>query len=129
MSRKFARCLGVASESRQDQARGTLMTRPSASCAMISSSVTRTVWMRGSLLPAVFMPYLQNFAAPRTDDSANHVQFVGAETMTSRQFDRFEPEFAGATPPLHMDVRRLIAVEAREEEPVRSRDVLDPWHS
>jgi hypothetical protein len=85
--------------------------------------------MRGSLLLAVFMPYLQDFAALRTDDSANHVQFVGVETMTSRQFNLSEPEFAGATPSLHMDVRRLIAVEAREEEPIRSRDVLDPWHS
>src|ERR1700694_4249818 len=45
MRRKFARCLGVASESRQDQASGTLMTRPSASRAMISSALTWTAWI------------------------------------------------------------------------------------
>jgi hypothetical protein len=26
-------------------------------------------------------------------------------------------------------VRRLIAVEAGEEHPVRTRDALDPWYS
>ena len=72
------------------------MTRPSTRCAIISSSVSRTSWMRGSLLAAVFMPCLQNPAALRSDDSANRVQFVGAEAVTSGQLDRFEPELAGA---------------------------------
>ena len=44
-------------------------------------ALTRTSWMRGSSLAAVFMPCLQNPAALRSDDSANHVQFVGAETL------------------------------------------------
>src|SRR2546426_12073733 len=127
--RTFARCFGVASDSRQDQARGTLMTRPSTRCAIISSSVSRTSWMRGSLLAAVFMPCLQNLAALRSDDSANRVQFVGAEAVTSGQLDRFEPELAGTALSLHVYVRRFIAVEAREEEPIRPRDALDSWHS
>lgn len=81
MRRRFARCFGVASDSRQDQASGTLMTRPSTRFAMISSSVTRTSWMRGSFLAAVFMPHLQNRGAPRADDSADHVQLVSAEAV------------------------------------------------
>src|SRR2546426_392528 len=101
------------------------MTRPSTRCAIISSSVSRTSWMRGSLLAAVFMPCLQNLAALRSDDSANRVQFVGAEAVTSGQLDRFEPELAGTALPLHVYVRRFIAVEAREEEPIRPRDALD----
>src|SRR3972149_5569182 len=40
MRRQFARCFGVASDRRQDQANGTLMTRPSARCAMISRRIT-----------------------------------------------------------------------------------------
>src|SRR5256885_1251709 len=101
------------------------MTRRSTRCAIISSSVSRTSWMRGSLLAAVFMPYLQNLAALRSDDSANRVQFVGAEAVTSGQLDRFEPELAGTALSLHVYVRRFIAVEAREEEPIRPRDALD----
>jgi hypothetical protein len=75
------------------------------------------------------MPYLQNLATLRPDDSANHVQFVGAETVAPSQLDRFEPELAGAALALHVDVRRFIAVKAREEEPIRPRDALDSWHS
>jgi hypothetical protein len=85
--------------------------------------------MRGSLLAAVFMPYLQDRGALRSDDSANHVQFVGAEAVTPRQLDRFEPELAGAAPSLDVHVRRFIAVEAREEESIRPRDAFDSWHS
>src|SRR3989442_1479558 len=75
------------------------------------------------------MPCLQNLAALRSDDSANRVQFVGAEAVTSGQLDRFEPELAGTALSLHVYVRRFIAVEAREEEPIRPRDALDSWHS
>jgi hypothetical protein len=42
MRRKFARWTGVASDNRQDQASGTLMTRPSTRSAMIWFLVTRT---------------------------------------------------------------------------------------
>lgn len=45
--------------------------------------------------------------------------------MVSSQGKWIEPELAGGTIPLHMDVLRLVAVEAVEEEPVRSSDVGD----
>lgn len=50
--RQFARWSGVASDSRHDQASGTLIVRPSASSAMILSSVTRT-WVTRHLYSTV----------------------------------------------------------------------------
>src|SRR3990172_5269017 len=95
MRRKLARCFGVASDNRQDQASGTLITRPSTRCAMISSSVTRTSWIRGSLLAAVFMPRLQNGGAMRLEDAPDHVQLTSVEPVTPCKLERFKPEFAG----------------------------------
>src|SRR5271167_71777 len=105
MMRKCERCAELASNSRHDHASGTLITRPSAKCAMISSAVTRTSSIRGSLLATVFIPCLQNDRAMRLNDSTNHVQLVGAETMIASQPQRLKPEFAGLPFTLHMDVR------------------------
>src|SRR3989304_1862083 len=63
------------------------------------------------------------------DDPTNHIQFSGVEAVATGQFDRFEPELARAVLSLDVHVRRLIAVEAGEEDPVRPRDALDSWHS
>src|SRR5205085_1024096 len=46
---KLCRCSGVALERRHDQASGTLTVRPSASCAVMESSVTSIATIRGSL--------------------------------------------------------------------------------
>ena len=62
------------------------------------------------------------------DYSANHIQLSGSESVIPGQPKRIEPEFAGAILALHMNVRRLIAVEAREEEPIRPENTLDSWH-
>jgi hypothetical protein len=40
----------------------------------------------------------------------------------------FKPEFAGHILALHMNVRWLIAIKAREEEPIRPGDIADSWH-
>src|SRR5436309_1329518 len=128
MRRKCARCWGVASDRRQDQASGTLMTRPSARCAMISSPVTRTCWMRGSVLAAMFMPCLQYRCAMGVDEPADDVQLSGAEAVATSQLDRLEPELAGAVLSLDVHVRGLIAVEAGEEDSIGPRDALDSWH-
>jgi len=63
------------------------------------------------------------------DDPTNHIQFSGVEAVATGQFDRFEPELARAVLSLDVHVRRLIAVEAGEEDPVRPRNALDSWHS
>src|SRR5438094_8755944 len=56
------------------------------------------------------------------------VQLSGAEAVATSQLDRLEPELAGAVLSLDVHVRRLIAVEAGEEEPIGPRDALDSWH-
>jgi hypothetical protein len=66
MNSKFPRCSGVASDKRHDQAKGTLMTRPSARCATIESSVICISMMRGVSLTTVFIP-LELYAGNRTD--------------------------------------------------------------
>jgi hypothetical protein len=63
------------------------------------------------------------------DEAANQAQLSGAEAMAAGKFKRFEPELAGLVLPFHMNVRRLAAVEAREEEPIRSRNTSDSRHS
>jgi hypothetical protein len=60
MISQFARCAGVASDSRQDQASGTLITRPSAKYAVIVSSVTSTRRIVGSAASAALMPCLDD---------------------------------------------------------------------
>src|SRR5215813_2147586 len=108
MSRKRARCLGVASERRHDHARGTLMTRPSARRATISSAVIRTCWMRGSVLTAVLMPCLQNGCVMGPDQAPDRIQFSSAEAVATSEFDRLQPELAGAPLSLDVHVCRLV---------------------
>src|SRR2546428_60113 len=81
ISRKLARWGGVASESRQDQARGTLMTRPSARCATISSFVTRTSRIRGSPPAAVVIPRLHDLLVMLSNDLAYPSQLVCCKPM------------------------------------------------
>lgn len=85
--------------------------------------------MRGSLLAAVGMPCLQNGLLMSLDDLPDQIQLSGAEAMVTGKPERFKPEFAGPLLALHMHVRWLIAIKAREEEPIRSGDAADSWHS
>jgi hypothetical protein len=68
------RCSGVASESRHDQAKGTLIVRPSINCAEITSSETDTVRIRASMFAAVLTPSLQNLFNVECHLSANEIQ-------------------------------------------------------
>src|SRR5712691_5050317 len=129
ISRNLARCAGVASESRHDQARGTLMTRPSARHATISSLVTLTSRMRGSGPAAVLIPRLHDLLVMLSNDLADPSQLVSRKPVVAREHQRLQPELARAPVSLHMDVGRLVAIEAGEEEPIRSRDATDAWHS
>ena len=49
--------------------------------------------------------------------------------MTTSQTERLKPEFAGLVLTLHMNMWRLAAIEAGEEEPIGAGDALDSWHS
>src|SRR5688500_558971 len=57
------------------------------------------------------------------DDSADLVQLSRAEPMVKRQSDRRQPELRVLTIATDVHVRRFIAVEAIEEEPIRARNV------
>ena len=129
ISRQFARCAGVASDNRQDHASGTLITRPSARCAMISSLVTRMSWTTGSLLATMFMPGLQNRSSMLLDRASNHIQVPGAEAVVASKSEWNEPELTGLVLALDMHVRWFITVEAREKETIRSWNPCDSWHS
>src|SRR5438128_5527 len=79
------RCAGVALANRHDQASGTLIVRPSASWAISASSVTSSVTIRGSLLPAVFIPCLPNTVHVVEDDLPDAVQFLRREAVVVSQ--------------------------------------------
>jgi hypothetical protein len=49
--------------------------------------------------------------------------------MGAGKLKRFEPELAGLVLAFHMNVWRLAAIEAREEEPIRPRNTSDSRHS
>ena len=53
------------------------------------------------------------------DDSANQIQLSSAEAVITGKPKRLQPKLAGLLFALHVNVRWLIAVEAREEEPMR----------
>src|SRR3989475_1481421 len=111
------------------EARGTLMTRPSTRCATISSFVTRTSRIRGSPPAAVVIPRLHDLLVMLSNDLAYPSQLVCCKPMVPREHQRVEPELAGVPVSLHVDVGRLVAIEAGEEEPIRSGDATDAWHS
>ena len=72
---------------------------------MIWSSVTRTLWMRGSVLTfaAVLIPRLQNSSEMNPQEAANPVQLVSIETMAADQPERLKPELAGLVFPLYVN--------------------------
>jgi hypothetical protein len=63
------------------------------------------------------------------DETANQVQLSGTKAMAAAKLKWFEPKLAGLVLPFHMNVRRLAAVEAGEEEPIRPRNTSDSRHS
>jgi hypothetical protein len=63
------------------------------------------------------------------NEPTNHIQLSGAETPIAGDPKRYQPEFAGLVFPLHVDVRRLVTVEACEEAAVWSRNTFDSRHS
>ena len=126
---QFARCAGVASDSRHDHASGTLITRPSTRWAVIVSSLTSTWSIRDSTLTAVFIPGLYNQRFVHHNETTNLVEFSWTESMIPRQFDRRQPEFGVLPIAADMDVHGLVAIKTVEEEPVRPRNAGNPWHS
>ena len=63
------------------------------------------------------------------DDSTNQIQLPCPESVVMGKSKWLKPELAGLAFALHMNVRRLIAVEARKEKTVRPGNTLDPRYS
>src|SRR5438128_441169 len=95
MISKRLRCSGVASESRQDHANGTLTVRPSASWATMASSVSSNATMRRSLSAAVPIPGLHDAIQIIDNDLPNAVQFLSHDRTNQRTTARTEQAGAG----------------------------------
>ena len=128
MISKLFRWSGVASDKRQDHARGTLIVRPSASCAVIESSEISNVIILGSLSATVCLPCFQNTFQVIHNNPSNDVKLSGREAAVGTQSDGFEPEFACHSFSADMDMLRLIAIEAVEEYPIWPGNILNPRH-
>jgi hypothetical protein len=74
------------------------------------------------------IPTLLDEAQVLVNQSSDSVQIPRREPTTAGELHRLKPEFAGCVVPFDVDVWRLVAVEAEEEEPVRTREVLDSRH-
>ena len=88
---KCWRCAGVASDNRHDYASGMLIVRPSARWAVISSSMTSTAMIRGSLLAIMVIPCLQNLIQVADNDGPDRIQSVRCTAMIRPQHDRSRP--------------------------------------
>src|ERR1044071_4531211 len=95
MSSYRPRCSVVASESRHDHVNGTLMVRPSARLAMISSPVTRTETALGSLFgrAAVLTPCLLDTEPMLQDNTPNLGQLSTREARARNDGNRLQPDF------------------------------------
>ena len=80
------------------------------------------------MLTAVLIPRSDDPGQVGTYDLAYRGQLPGGESMVRTQFERFQPELADHPLSPDMHVLWLTSVEAEEEYPIRSRDVLDAWH-
>src|SRR5262245_56485564 len=126
---KCCRCSGVASDNRHDHARGTLMVRPSARYAVMRSSVTSTVRIRGSLLATVVMPCLQDTPHVLQNQGTNSILFTRRKPMIVTQCDRSQPKVTEHTRTTHMDMRGFIAIKAVEEQAIGSWDIGNRGHA
>src|SRR5439155_15254743 len=96
------------------------MIRPSARDATISSFVTRTSRIRGSAAAAVLILCLHDLLVMRPNDLADPGQLVCCKPMVPREHQWVQPELAGTPLSFYVDVRRFVAIEAGEEEPIWS---------
>jgi hypothetical protein len=84
--------------------------------AVISSSETRTLTSRGSMiLTAVFIPFLHDSRRVKLNDLTDLSQLFWRESAIFAQRQRLHPEFADSSVPLNMDMLWLIAVKAVKE--------------
>jgi hypothetical protein len=77
----------------------------------------------------MFMPRFNDDLIISRDQPPNDVQLPRSKAMIRGKLYRLQPEFAVSPLAPYMDVNRFVAIEAVEEKPEWSRDVLDSGHS
>jgi len=93
------------------------------------SEVTLMLRIRGSVLTTMFMPRLNDDLIISRNQPPNQVQLPRVKAMITGKLYGFQPKFTVSSLAPYMDVDRFVAIEAVEEEPEWSRDVLDSGHS
>jgi hypothetical protein len=77
---------------------------------------------------AVLTPSLQDLSPILKDSSPRSSDIAGGETLVHRQAYRVEPELARRAITARVHMRRLVTVEAVEEEPQRTGNPGDGRH-
>ena len=76
----------------------------------------------------MFIPCLQYLVAIVAQQLADGIQFYRRKAVVASQYDRFHPVLAYPTLPLHMHMLGFAAIEADEEQSVRTRNSANRWH-
>ena len=93
------------------------------------SEVTLMSRIRGSVLTTMFMPRLNDDLIMTRNQPPNDVQLPRTKAMIIGKLYGFQPKFTVSSLAPYVDVDRFVAIEAVEEKPEWSRDVLDSGHS
>jgi hypothetical protein len=114
-----ARCFGVASRRRGNQARGTETVRPSARTTVNVSAVQTTSIARASaLFGKVLIPFLHEKLFILDNQPSNLGNLVTSKTTHIRQSHGLKPELGIPTSMGHMNMSRFSSLHAEEEKPV-----------
>lgn len=119
ISSQRARWRGDASSSRGNQARGTVTVLPSERATLKESFVHEASTARTSTRSTeVFMPSPQEQFPIVYDDLSDRRQLMIPKSSHVCQSDRCEPELRVPPRVSHMNMWRLAALHAEEEEPI-----------
>jgi hypothetical protein len=116
------RSAGDPCASRGYQPNGTETVRPSCKSTVSARAETRTSLAIAASVAGfeVVMPCLQQFRLVLTDNSLNSVQFAFRKPVVVRDPDRRQPARGGLALAPNVDVRCLMSVAGKEEEPIRA---------
>ena len=105
------------------------MVRPSARWAVMRSSVTSIVMIRGSLRVTMVMPCLQDVLAVVQNHGPDTVQFAGGKSMIRAQGHWGQPKLAYHALAAYVDMWGFLAIKTVEEKAIRTWDIGHCWHA
>src|SRR5215208_1330752 len=130
ISRQLRRCSALAARSAGNHSSGALTSRPSASRTRRASSVNDASTARGStgiLAAEELIPFLLEQRPVLVHQATQLRQLPAAEPTAAGERHGHEPELRVRLRPLDVNVSRLPALVAEEEEPV-ARGAEDGRH-